>query len=148
MQCSWKHLCGCIHHIISYYTCHHICIRDILFHAPAYRIVRRDNSPRVQQRRRGESVGDTSGHSSRRRGADSQRSSWVPGSPANLFPQRQALEHSKSPMFYKILLESFMFDALGYKSWLETLGEWNYLVQIHIPLTLCRSRIEYMLSHA
>ena len=28
---------------------------------------------------------------------------------------RQAPEHFKSPMFYKILLESFMFDALGYK---------------------------------
>ena len=41
-----------------------------------------------------------------------------------------------------------MFDALGYKSWLETLDAWNYLVQIHVPLTLCRSRIEYMLSHA
>ena len=24
-------------------------------------------------------------------------------------------------LFYKILLESFMLDALGYKSWLETL---------------------------
>ena len=24
------------------------------------------------------------------------------------------------PVFYKILLESFMLDALGYKSWLET----------------------------
>ena len=24
-------------------------------------------------------------------------------------------------VFYKILLESFMFDALGYKSWLDTL---------------------------
>ena len=31
-------------------------------------------------------------------------------------------------VFYKILLESFMFDALGYKSWLETLDAWNYLV--------------------
>ena len=29
---------------------------------------------------------------------------------------RQAPEHSKSPMFYKISLESFMFDALGYKN--------------------------------
>ena len=29
---------------------------------------------------------------------------------------RQAPEHSKYPMFYKISLESFMFDALGYKS--------------------------------
>jgi len=29
---------------------------------------------------------------------------------------RQAPEHSKSLIFYKILLESFMFDALGDKS--------------------------------
>ena len=29
---------------------------------------------------------------------------------------RQALEHYKPPMFLQILLESFMFDALGYKS--------------------------------
>ena len=29
---------------------------------------------------------------------------------------RQALEHSKSPMFLQISLEFFMFDALGYKS--------------------------------
>ena len=29
---------------------------------------------------------------------------------------RQALEHSKTPMFLQISLESFMFDALGYKS--------------------------------
>ena len=32
------------------------------------------------------------------------------------FLKRQALEHYKPPMFYKISLESFMFDALGYKS--------------------------------
>ena len=121
MQCNWKHLWGCIHYIISYYTCHHICIHDILFYAHAYRIVWRNNSVRVQQRRGGGSVEDASSHSSRRRGADSWRSPWVLGSPANLFPQRQASEHSKSPMFYKILLESFMFDVLGYKSWLETL---------------------------
>ena len=120
IPCYWKHLWGCIHHIISYYTCHHICIRDILFHAHAYRIVRRDNSPRVQRRRGGGSVGYASGHSSRRRGANSRGSPWVLGSSTNLFPQRQALEHSKSPMFYKISLESFMFDALGYKSWIET----------------------------
>ena len=31
-------------------------------------------------------------------------------------------------VFYKILLESFMIDALGYKSGLETLDAWNYLV--------------------
>ena len=29
---------------------------------------------------------------------------------------RHAPEHFKPPMFYKISLESFMFDALGYKS--------------------------------
>ena len=34
---------------------------------------------------------------------------------------RQAPEHSKPPMFLQISLESSMFDALGYKSWLETL---------------------------
>jgi len=34
---------------------------------------------------------------------------------------RQAPKHSKPPMFLQISLESSMFDALGYKSWLETL---------------------------
>ena len=58
------------YHII--YTCHYICIHDILFHAHAYRIVRGDNSFRVQRRRRGGTVGDTSGHSSRRRGTNSR----------------------------------------------------------------------------
>ena len=29
---------------------------------------------------------------------------------------RQAPKHSKPPMFLQISLESFMFDALGYKS--------------------------------
>ena len=32
------------------------------------------------------------------------------------------------PVLYKILLESYMIDALGYKSCLETLDTWNYLV--------------------
>ena len=114
-------LWGCILYILSYYTYHHIFIHDILIHAHAYRIVRRNNFVGVQRRRRGGSVGDASRHSSRRRGVDSRRSPWVLGLPANLFPQRQTPEHSKSPMFYKISLESFMFDALGYKSWLETL---------------------------
>ena len=128
MQCYWKQLWGCIHHIISHYTCHHICICDILFHAHAYRIIRRDNSFGVQRGRRGGSVGDTSGCSSRRRGVNSWGPPWVPELPTNLFPQRQAPEHSNSPMFYKISLESFMFDALGYKSWLETLDAYNCLV--------------------
>ena len=121
MQCYWNHLLICIHHTVSYYTCHHICIHDILIHAHAYRIIQRNNSVGVQRRRGGGSVGDASSHSSKWRGADSQRSPWVPESLTNLFPQRQAPEHSKSLMFYKILLESFMFDALGYKSSIETL---------------------------
>ena len=33
------------------------------------------------------------------------------------------------PVFYKILLESFMIDALGYKSWLEPLDAYTFLVQ-------------------
>ena len=117
MQCCWKHLWRCIHHTISYYTCHHICVRDILCHAHAYRIVRRNNSVGVQRRRGGGSAGDTLGRSSRRRGTNSWGSPWVPRSSANLFPQKQAPKHSKSSMFYKISLDSFMFDALGYKSW-------------------------------
>ena len=32
------------------------------------------------------------------------------------------------PVFYKILLESFMIDALGYKSWLEPLDAYKFLV--------------------
>ena len=74
MQCYLKHLLGCMHHIISYYTYHHICIRDILCHAHAYRIVQRDNAIGVQRRRGGESAGDALGRSSRRRETDSQRS--------------------------------------------------------------------------
>ena len=121
IPCYWKYLWGCIHHVVSSYTCHHICIRDILFHTHAYRIDRRDNVVGVQWRRGRGSAGDASSHSSRRRGVDSRRAPWVLGSPTHLFPQRQALEHFKCPMFYNILLESFMFDALDYKSWLETL---------------------------
>ena len=74
MKCSAnvkaKHQ-GCyIHHIISYYTCHYICIHDILFPAHAYMIVRGDNSIGIR-RRDGGTIGGTSGHSSRRRGANS-----------------------------------------------------------------------------
>ena len=74
MQSCCQHLGGCIHHIISYYTCHHICIHDILIHAHAYRIVRRNNSIGVQRGGRGGSAGDALGHSSRRRGENSRRS--------------------------------------------------------------------------
>ena len=46
----------------------------------------------------------------------------------SVWDPRQAPEHSKSPSVYKILLESFMIDALGYRSCLEILYAWNYLV--------------------
>ena len=42
---------------------------------------------------------------------------------------RQASEHSKPSMFLQISLVSFMFDALGYRSWLETLDAYNFCVQ-------------------
>ena len=54
-------------------TCHHTCIRDILFHDHAYRIDRGDNIAGIQQRRVRGLAGDSSSHSSRRRGADSRR---------------------------------------------------------------------------
>ena len=38
---------------------------------------------------------------------------WITGQPLSL---KASPEYSKSPMFYKISLESFMFDALGDKS--------------------------------
>ena len=37
------------------------------------------------------------------------------------------------PVFYKIILESFMIDALGYRTSLETIDAWNYLVQKCTP---------------
>ena len=56
---------------------------------------------------------------------------------------RQAPEHSKSPMFYKISLESFKVVRVGWKHLIH-----RTTLSRYIPLTLCRSRIEYMLSYA
>ena len=41
---------------------------------------------------------------------------------------RQAPKHSNPPMFLQILLESFIFDALSYKSWLKPLDAYNFLI--------------------
>ena len=46
---------------------------------------------------------------------------WVSWPPTFLVLERQAPEHYKPLMFLQISLASFMFDALGYKSWLEKL---------------------------
>ena len=107
-----------MHFIISYHSCHYLCTHDILFHAHTYRITQRSNPTGIQRRGGGES-GDTTTRSSQRWGARYWGTSRVPWSPTHFFPERQAPKHYKPPMFYKISLESFMFDALGYKSWFE-----------------------------
>ena len=61
---------------------------------------------------------------------------------------RQAPEHSKPPMFSKYQLESFYVDALSTKGWLEQPAAYTFLVKTNISWILCRSKIEYMLSHA
>ena len=109
-----------MHFIISYHPCHYLCIHDILFHAHTYRIARRSNPTRIRRRGRGES-GDTTTSSSQRWGARYWGTSRVPWPPTHFVPERQAPKHSKSPMFYKISLESFMFDALGIRVDLKTL---------------------------
>jgi hypothetical protein len=56
----------------------------------------------------------------------------VPWPQTLCLPERHVPEHSKSPMFYKYQLEFFMFDALGCRSWLETLDAYDLLVQKYI----------------
>ena len=68
----------------------------------------------------GESIQKTEGLSKCRDERCSLSESHLTNTDLVLDP-RQAPKHSKSLMFYKISLESFMFGALGYKSWLETL---------------------------
>jgi hypothetical protein len=47
----------------------------------------------------------------------------VPEPRALVLCERQAPEHSKTPMFYKMQFEYLMLcDALSYRSWLETLA--------------------------
>ena len=120
MQCCWEHLWGCIHHIISYYSCHYICIHDILFPAHAYRIVWGDNSFGVQQRRRGGTAGDTSGVAPEGeeqtledfpKCPDHRPTSFLKGKPQSILSLL---------CFTKLQLSPFMFDALGDKSWIET----------------------------
>ena len=105
-----------MHFIISYHSCHYLCIHDILFYAHAYRIAQRSNPTRIWRRGGGQSR-DTQNHSSWRRGASHWWTSRVPWPSTHFFPEWQAPEHFKPPMFYKISLESFMFDALGCKNW-------------------------------
>ena len=105
-----------MHFIISYHPCHYLCIHDILFHAHTYRIAQRSNPTGIRRKGRGES-GDTTTSSSRRWGASYWGTFGVPWPPTHFIPKRQAPEHSKPPMFLQISLESFMFDALGYKNW-------------------------------
>ena len=123
-----------MHFIISYHPCHYLCIHDILFHAHTYRITRRSNPTRIQRRGVGK-LGDTLARSSRRWGAGPRRTTRVPWPPTHFFPERQASKHSKPPMFYKISLESFMFDALGYKSWFGN----TWCVELPCPVIYFKS---------
>ena len=105
-----------MHFIISYHPCHYLCIHYILFHPHTYRFAQRSNPTAIRRRGRGESR-DTTASISRRRGSSYWGTFEAPWPVTHFFPERQAPEHSKPPMFYKISLESFIFDALGYKSW-------------------------------
>ena len=107
-----------MHFIISYHPCHYLCIIDILFQDHAYRLARRSNPTGIRRRGGGQSR-DTPTRNSWRRGASHWWTFGVPWSPTHLFPERQAPKHFKPPMFYKISLDFFMFDALDYKSWFE-----------------------------
>ena len=63
----------------------------------------------------GESIQKMEGLSKCRDGRCSPSECYLTNTDLVLDP-RQASEHSKPPMFLQTLLESFMFDALGYKS--------------------------------
>ena len=43
--------------------------------------------------------------------------------------ERQAPEYSKSPSILQNITQVLMIDALGYKSWLEPLDAYDFLVQ-------------------
>jgi len=61
----------------------------------------------------------------------------VPRPPTLDLSERQAPEHSKSPMFYKYQFEFFMFDALRYGVVWKPLDEYDLLVQKYIYLESC-----------
>ena len=131
----------------SYYTCQHVCIRNVLCHIHGYRIDRGNNVAGIQRRRGTGLAWDSSSRSSQRRGAEPRTTFRVPWSSPHFLSKRQAPEHSKSPSILQNITQVLMIDALGYKSWLEPLMHINSLSR-KVPLTLYRSRIQYMLSHA
>jgi len=79
-----------------------------------------------------------------------RRSSWVPRSPTFIFSERQAPEHSKTPMFSKWLLwVSLFIDALSDRNWMRTLVAYIPIPwPVYVPWILFRSRSESKLSHA
>ena len=106
------------------------------------------HSSRIRTITSGRAAGSPGAGSSGGRKSQLRRSSWVSWPPTFLVLERQAPEHYKPPMFLQISLASFIFDALDYRSWLETLAAYIFLVQTNISWFLCRSRIKYMLSYA
>ena len=79
-----------------------------------------------------------------------RRSSWVPRSPTFIFSERQAPEHSKTPMFSKWLLwVSLFIDALSDRNWMRTLVAFIPIPwPVYVPWILFRSRSESKLSLA
>ena len=134
--------------IAPYHSYHPLCILYIYLCAHAYRIDRGSDPAGVQTRRRGDPTGNPTAGGSWRRRIGLGGVARVPWPPTLSLLERQAPKHSKPPIFYKYQLEFFMFDALSCRSCSETLDAYNLLVQKYIPWTLCRSRIEYTLSHA
>ena len=58
-----------------------------------------------------------------------ERAFGVPWSPPHFLPERQAPKHSNSPSILQNITQVLMIDALGYKSWLEPLDAYKFLVQ-------------------
>ena len=76
------------------------------------------------------------------RRSQQRRSSWVSRSPTFIFSERQAPEHSKSPMFWKWLLWVSLFvDALSDRNWMQTLVAYISIPWlVYVPWILFRSR--------
>jgi len=138
------------------YTCHHHL--PSLLHSwlscYAYacnRCSRGSHSSGIRTRTsRGAATSLGAGGAGPRRRSQRRRTAWVPRSPTFLFSKRQAPKHYKSPMFWKCYFEYlYMFDALSYRSWMQTLVAYLSLpCLVNVPWILFRSRSESMLSHA
>ena len=102
--------------MLSYYACHHTCIRDILCHIHAYRIDRGDNIAGIQRRRGRGLAGDSQAIAPKEEEKSLEELPECPNHRPTSFLRGKPRSIISLSMFYKILLASFMIDALGYKS--------------------------------